>query len=81
MMTKKIDITIKLFSDLREYGPATSTIRIPEKSDIKYLLDKYRIPKEKKNLMILVNGLPHHKVDYVLNKGDIVAIFPPTAGG
>ncbi len=80
-MNKNISITIKWFSDLRRYGPATSTIRIPEKSTIKYVLDKYHIPKEKKNLMILVNGLPHHKVDYVLNKGDIVAIFPPTAGG
>ena len=81
MMTRKIDITIKLFSDLRQYGPATSTISVPEKSTVKYLLDKYRIPKEKKVLMILVNGLPHQKVDYVLNNGDIVAIFPPTAGG
>ena len=81
MMNKKINITIKLFSDLRKYGPATSTITVPEKSDIKYLLDKYHVPKEKKDLMILVNGLPHHKVDYVLNNGDIVAIFPPTAGG
>ena len=80
-MTKKIDITIKLFSDLRQYGPIKSIIRIPEKSNIKYLLDKYRIPKEKKNLIILVNGLPHHKVDHVLHEGDIVAIFPPTAGG
>jgi molybdopterin converting factor small subunit len=81
MKSKNIYITIKLFSDLRKYGPATSTISVPEKSNIKYLLDKYHIPKEKKNLMILVNGLPHHKVDYVLNNEDIVAIFPPTAGG
>jgi molybdopterin converting factor small subunit len=80
-MTQKINITIKLFSDLRKYGPATSTIRIPEKSTIKYLLDKYHIPKEKKVLMIFVNGLPHQKVDFVLNNGDIVAVFPPTAGG
>jgi len=81
MMNKNISITIKLFSDLRRYGPATSTISVPEKSTIIYLLDKYHIPKEKRDLMILVNGLPHHKVDHVLNKGDIVAIFPPTAGG
>ena len=80
-MTEKINITIKLFSDLRKYGPATSTISVPEKSTVKYLLNQYRIPKEKKNLMILVNGLPHQKVDYVLNNGDIVAVFPPTAGG
>jgi len=80
-MNKNIDITFKLFSDLREYGPAISTIRIPEKSTIKYLLDKYHVPKEKKGLMIFVNGLPHQKVNHVLNKGDIVAIFPPTAGG
>jgi molybdopterin converting factor small subunit len=80
-MNKEINITIKLFSDLRRYGPAISTIRVPANSSIKYLLDKYNIPKEKNNLIIFVNGLPHHKVDYVLNKGDVVAIFPPTAGG
>jgi molybdopterin converting factor small subunit len=80
-MNKSIDITIKLFSDLRKYGPAKSAISVPEKSNIKYLLDKYHIPNEKKNLIILVNGLPHYKVDHVLTEGDIVAIFPPTAGG
>lgn len=75
------EITIKFFGNLRKFGPAKSVIRLPEKSTIKHVLDKYRIPKEKRKLIILVNGIPHHKVEYSLNRGDIVAIFPPTAGG
>ena len=80
-MNKMISITVKLFSDLRKYGPATSTIHLPEKSALNVLVDTFHIPKEKKDLLILVNGLPHQKADYVLSEGDVVAIFPPTAGG
>jgi molybdopterin converting factor small subunit len=80
-MKQEIRITVKLFSDLRQFGPAISTIRLPKNATIKFLLDNYRIPREKKDLMIFVNGLPHHKVDYLLNDEDVVAIFPPTAGG
>jgi len=80
-VNKMISVTVKLFSDLRKYGPSTSTIRIPEKSTLNVLLDTFHIPQEKQDLMILVNGLPHQKADYVLREGDAVAIFPPTAGG
>jgi molybdopterin converting factor small subunit len=80
-MKQEIRITVKLFSDLRQFGPAISTIRLPKNATINSLLDNYRIPREKKDLMIFVNGLPHHKVDYLLNDKDVVAIFPPTAGG
>lgn len=81
MMNKEFSITIKLFSDLRQFGPAISTICVPENATVRFLLDNYHIPKEKKDLMIFVNGLPHHNVNYILNEGDVVAIFPPTAGG
>ena len=80
-MKQEISITVKLFSDLRQFGPAISTIYVPEKATISFLLDNYQIPREKKDLMIFVNGLPHHEVNYLLKDGDVVAIFPPTAGG
>jgi len=40
----------------------------------------FNIPKESK-LIILINGIPHQKKDTVIKNGDIVAIFPPLAGG
>jgi molybdopterin converting factor small subunit len=80
-MKQEISITVKLFSDLRQFGPAVSTLHVPENTTIEFLLDNYQIPREKKDLMIFVNGLPHHKVDYLLNDGDVIAVFPPTAGG
>ena len=80
-MKQEIRITVKLFFDLRQFGPAISTIPVPEKVTINFLLEKYQIPRENKDLMIFVNGVPHHEVNYLLNDGDVVAIFPPTAGG
>ena len=36
---------------------------------------------EKINLIILINGVPHQKKETEVKNGDIVAIFPPLAGG
>jgi len=76
-----IDVTVKLFADLRMYGPAKSITDIPEGSSVKSIVEKYRIPKEVGSLIILINGLPCHTRDCILKEGDVVAIFPPLAGG
>ena len=80
-MNKEIRITLKLYSDLRQFGPAISTIHVPENATVNFLLEYSRIHRDKKDLMIFINGLPHQKVDQLLNDGDVIAIFPPTAGG
>jgi molybdopterin converting factor small subunit len=76
-----ISVTVKFFADFTKYGPSKAEIQVPNYSKIDLLLDKYHIPKEKTKMIILVNGLPHYTRDYVLKNGDIVAIFPPLAGG
>lgn len=75
-----ISITVKLFADLQKYGPAKSILDMPEGSTINSIVEKYRIPKEKKIIM-LVNGLPCYDKNLILNNNDTLAIFPPLAGG
>lgn len=82
-MTEKsnmISITIKLFADLNQFGPAKAEENLPEGSSINTIFEKYRIPKEKKTI-ILVNRRPSYDRNSVLKDGDTVAIFPPLAGG
>ncbi len=76
-----ITVTIKFFANLREYGPKKSEELFPKGSIIKTILEKYKIPKEEKNLIIMVNGRPHQKTNRVLANNDIVAVFPPIGGG
>jgi len=81
MNNNKIEVTVKFFAMLREYGPAKETISIPENSMIKVLFKKYRIPKKAWRTIIIVNGRPHKDLETILKNGDIVSIFPPIGGG
>lgn len=82
-MTEKsniISITIKLFADLTQFGPAKAKAILPEGSSINTIFEIYGIPKEKKTI-ILVNSKPYYDRNSVLKDGDTIAIFPPLAGG
>ncbi|MFW9874918.1 MAG: MoaD/ThiS family protein [Candidatus Thorarchaeota archaeon] len=81
MSNNKINVTVKFFAMLREYGPAKETIRIPENSTIEHLFKKYQLPKDEWKRIIIVNGKPHNDIETILNDGDIVSIFPPIGGG
>lgn len=76
-----IYVTVKLFANLRGYGPPKSMMDVPEGSTIKSLIKKYKIPKDEGKLITLINGQPCHENDCVLHDGDVVAIFPPIGGG
>jgi len=76
-----ISITVKFFADLQKFGPAKSIIDVPEGSTVLSILEKYSVPIEEKNLIIMANGKPHVNSNYVLQDGDIIAIFPLIAGG
>ena len=81
MSNNKINVTVKFFAMLREYGPTKETISVPENSPIELLFKRYQIPKEAWRTIIIVNGRPHKDLETVLNDGDIVSIFPPIGGG
>ena len=79
--SETVKITIKFFAGLREYGPVKEEIEIPTTSDLSYIIEKYNIPMSKKKIIILINGIPQDNKDFKFKDGDIVAIFPPIAGG
>ena len=79
--TKKISVTVKFFATLREYGPNKEILTIPKASKVKLLFDKYKIPKDERRTIILVNGRPHKDQNTILEDGDIISIFPPIGGG
>ncbi len=81
MNNKTIKVTIKFFATLRQYGPIKEILEIPEKRKIKLLFEKYKIPKEERRAIILVNGRPHKDLNTVLYDGDLISIFPPIGGG
>lgn len=74
-------VRVKLFANLRKYGLPEAILNLPEGSTVNTIIQKYNIPKEEKNLKILINGKPHQKQTTILKDGDLIAIFPPIGGG
>ena len=82
-------ITLKLFASLTDYLPVTSKytniveIEVPDGSTIVQVTEPYRLP-EKLVHLVLVNGhyiAPEQRAAKVLLEGDVLAIWPPIAGG
>ena len=79
-MNNLISVVVKLFADLRQYGAAKSMMDLPKGSDVNSIIEKFKIPKEEKRLITLVNR-KSQKNDFTLKDGDIIAIFPLIGGG
>jgi len=79
-----ISIDVQLYFDLAQYLPAgTKEKKFPmtlaEGTTIQNLLNKLGLPEEITKV-IVVNGLSAN-TERKLQEGDVVAIFPPLAGG
>ena len=72
-------ITVKLFATLQRYGPESREMEIPENTSVNELPKMLDIP-DKFTLLRVVNG-EHVDADYILKEGDVLALFPPIAGG
>lgn len=81
-------VTLKLFASLGNFLPADAernaiSLELPETATIGDLLLQRHVPRETCHL-ILVNGhyTPPSSADQMsLKEGDIVAVWPPIAGG
>jgi len=82
-------ITLKLFASLTDYLPPESKytniveLDIAPETTISQLVDQYRLP-EKLVHLVLVNGhyiAPEMRATRNLVEGDVLAIWPPIAGG
>ncbi|MBY9014306.1 MAG: MoaD/ThiS family protein [Candidatus Lokiarchaeota archaeon] len=77
---KNITVNVKFFANLRDIAPPKKIVTLPIGSTVSTILDLFTISIETK-LIILINGSPHQKRETLIKDGDIVAIFPPLAGG
>ena len=75
-------IRLKFFAGLREFLPAGEgpfTAEIDDGTTVAEVFQHFGVPPEKPRI-ILVNGR-HADADRVLVDGDLLAVFPPVAGG
>ncbi len=77
-------VTFKLFATLRDYLPPEAranscVVEVDRGTTIQELLDRFEIPAQIE-LIILLNG-KHAAATHELVDGDVLAAFPPIAGG
>jgi sulfur carrier protein ThiS len=84
-----MNITLKLFASLTDYLPVESkytnivALEIAPETTIMQLVERYRLPPKEVHL-VLVNGsyiAPEMRATKTLIEGDVLAIWPPIAGG
>lgn len=84
-----MNITLKLFASLTDYLPVESkytnivALDIAPETTILQLVERYRLPPKEVHL-VLVNGsyiAQELRASKTLVEGDVLAIWPPIAGG
>jgi len=83
-----MEITLKLFATLTDYLPTNRVdnavrLQIKEGSTVQQIIDQFHLP-EKLTHLVLVNGVyvdPADRASKVLPPDDVLAIWPPIAGG
>lgn len=84
-----MQITFKLYASLGEYLPADKrsgnqvTLEVPDGATIDQVTAPYGLPPKLVHL-VLVNGryiAPPERSTQPLQPGDVLAIWPPVAGG
>ena len=82
-------ITFKLYASLTHYLPAERRydnrmpLELPEGSAVAQAIEPFHLPAKQVHL-VLVNGSyvpPEQRLSHVLHDGDVLAIWPPIAGG
>ena len=82
-------ITFKLYASLTQHLPAAARqgnqvpLEVPEGTPIATIIEPFGLP-EKLVHLVLVNGVyvaPEQRMSFVPQDGDVLAIWPPIAGG
>lgn len=82
-------ITLKLFAALTDYLPERArgdnqmACDVAQNASVAQVLDSCNLP-EKLVHLVLVNGhyiAPQQRATHALQEGDVLAIWPPIAGG
>ena len=84
-----MNITFKLFATLTDYLPAEARrsnqvmLDVPQDTSISQVIEPFGMPPKLVHL-VLVNGKyidPDKRLTSTLVEGDVLAIWPPIAGG
>ena len=84
-----MNITFKLFATLTDYLPAEArrsnqvALDVPADASISQIIERFALP-EKLVHLVLVNGRyipPEARATHALVHDDVLAIWPPIAGG
>jgi hypothetical protein len=83
-----MQITFKLYATLTDYLPAhrkdnAVALAVDAGSSVQQVIDQFNLP-EKLTHLVLVNGVyvaPGTRGQWVLKPDDVLAIWPPIAGG
>lgn len=84
-----MNITLKLFASLTDYLPVESkytnivALDVATGTTIGDIIDQHNLPPKWVHL-VLVNGVyiyPEQRANLALIEGDVLAIWPPIAGG
>ena len=84
-----MQITFKLYASLTQHLPADARrsnqmpLEVAEGTPIARIIEPFGLP-EKMVHLVLVNGVyvpPGERLSYVPQDGDVLAIWPPIAGG
>lgn len=74
-----VNVKVKLFASLRQFGPDVQQIDLPEDTTIDTVERALNLPPSIR-LLRIVNG-EHRAAEHRLKEGDELALFPPIAGG
>jgi sulfur-carrier protein len=84
-----MQITFKLFATLTDYLPAEvrtanqMPMTVTDGITVQAVVDQFNMPPKLVHL-VLVNGTyiaPEHRATHALKEADVLAVWPPIAGG
>ncbi|MES9944755.1 MAG: molybdopterin synthase sulfur carrier subunit [gamma proteobacterium symbiont of Ctena orbiculata] len=84
----EVTVEFKLYASLMDYLPAGAhnhaiKVKLSEGATVFDVMDRYQVPREQAHLVVC-NGVfmpPSQRQAYQLQDGDVIALWPPVAGG
>jgi sulfur carrier protein ThiS len=84
-----LEITVKLYATLTDFLPPEARrdnlvrLHVPDDASLAAIIEQFRLPAKQVHL-VLVNGFfipPKQRAAHRFKPGDVLAIWPPIAGG
>jgi sulfur carrier protein ThiS len=85
-----MNVRVKLFATLSDYLPPAEertgnevALDVPDATTVAQVIERFHLPQKLVHL-VLINGHfvpPPSRADHALAEGDVLAIWPPVAGG